>query len=182
MKIVLSVVLALLFIGCSEETQKETKAAVAPAAHKAVEKVAQAHAVVEEKVAQVKEIAHATADKAEEVVTKTVEKAQVVADSAVETTKAAADAVADKVEVALSSTNAKTLFAKCAGCHGQNAEKKALGKSQVIQGWSDAKIADALNGYAKGTYGGAMKGIMIGQAKGLSTADIQALAEYISTL
>jgi cytochrome c553 len=178
MKIVLSVVLALAFIGCSEEAQKETKAAVAPAAHKTVQKVAQTQAVVEEKVAQVKEVAHATVDKAQEVVTKTVEKVEVAADSAVETAKVAAD----KVAVALDSKNGKVLYTKCAGCHGQNGEKKALGKSQVIQGWSDAKIADALNGYAKGTYGGAMKGIMMGQAKGLSKADIQAISEYISTL
>jgi cytochrome c553 len=189
MKIVLSVVLALAFIGCSEEAQKETKAAVAPAAHKTVQKVAQTQAVVEEKVAQVKEVAHATVDKAQEVVTKTVEKVEVAADSAVETAKVAADSAvetakvaADKVAVALDSKNGKVLYTKCAGCHGQNGEKKALGKSQVIQGWSDAKIADALNGYAKGTYGGAMKGIMMGQAKGLSKADIQAISEYISTL
>jgi len=181
MKIVLLVVLALAFIGCSEEAQKETKAAVAPAAHKAVEKVAQAHVVVEEKVAQVKEVANATADKVQEVVATSVAKVQNVADSAVETTKAAADMASDKV-VALASSNGKALYTKCAGCHGQNAEKKALGKSQVIQAWSASKVTDALTGYAQGTYGGAMKGIMIGQTKSLSKADIQALSEYISTL
>jgi len=182
MKIVLSVVLALAFIGCSEEAQKETKAAVAPVAQKTVEKVTHAQSVVEEKVAQVKEVANTTVQKAEEIVATTVEKAQDVADSAIETTKATADMVADKVEVALNAKDGKVLYTKCAGCHGQNGEKKALGKSQVIQGWSVTKVEDALSGYAQGTYGGAMKGIMMGQAKGLSKADIKAISEYISTL
>jgi len=72
------------------------------------------------------------------------------------------------------------LFAKCAGCHGQKAEKSALGKSQVIAGWEPSKIKDALHGYKNGTYGGAMKGLMKGQVAPLSDADIDALANYIS--
>jgi len=179
MKIVLSVVLALVLIGCSEDAQKEAKAAVAPEVAKTVEKVAVVKAVVEKKVAESKE---AVVAKTEEVVTKTVEKAQEVTDSAVKATTEAVDAASDKVEAIVSSTTGKALYAKCAGCHGQNGEKKALGKSQVIQAWSAAKTADALHGYANGTYGGAMKGIMIGQAKGLSKSDIALLSEYISTL
>jgi cytochrome c553 len=74
-----------------------------------------------------------------------------------------------------------TLFKKCAACHGANAEKSALGKSQVIAGWDATKVADALKGYKAGTYGGAMAGLMKGQVATLSDADIQALAEYISS-
>jgi cytochrome c len=76
----------------------------------------------------------------------------------------------------------KALFAKCAACHGQNAEKSALGKSQVIAGWDVAKIETALNGYKDGSYGGAMKGLMKGQVATLSDADVKALAEYVSGL
>ena len=72
------------------------------------------------------------------------------------------------------------LYAKCAGCHGQKAEKSALGKSQVIAGWEPSKIKDALHGYKNGTYGGAMKGLMKGQVAPLSDADIDAFANYIS--
>ena len=75
-----------------------------------------------------------------------------------------------------------SLFKKCAGCHGAKAEKKALGKSQVIAGWDAAKITGALNGYKDGTYGGAMKGVMKGQVAALSSADIDALAHYIAGL
>lgn len=74
------------------------------------------------------------------------------------------------------------LYKKCAGCHGVSAEKKALGKSQVIQGWEAAKVADALKGYKAGTYGGPMKGLMKGQVASMSDADIEAVSKYISEL
>ena len=74
------------------------------------------------------------------------------------------------------------LFKKCASCHGVKAEKKALGKSAIIQGWEVDKIKEALTGYKDGSYGGAMKGLMKGQVASLSEDDIGALATYINTL
>jgi len=74
------------------------------------------------------------------------------------------------------------LFKKCVSCHGANAEKSALGKSQIIQGWDKAKTVTALKGYKDGTYGGAMKAIMKGQVAPYSDADIEAVSAYISTL
>ncbi len=71
-------------------------------------------------------------------------------------------------------------FAACAGCHGVNAEKKALGKSAVIASWDEAKIVAALKGYKDGSYGGAMKGVMKGQVARLSDADIADLAKKIA--
>ena len=71
------------------------------------------------------------------------------------------------------------LYKKCAGCHGQSAEKKALGKSAVIKGWDAKKTLEALNGYKAGTYGGAMKGLMKGQVKALDDAQIASLAKFI---
>ena len=73
-------------------------------------------------------------------------------------------------------------YGKCAGCHGANGEKAALGKSQVIQGWDANKTIDALNGYKDGTYGGVMKGVMKGQVMALSDDDIKALAKHIENL
>lgn len=81
-----------------------------------------------------------------------------------------------------SSIDAKKLFNKCAGCHGNKAQNKALGVSHVIAGWDAKKIEHALKGYKAGTYGGAMKGVMKTQASSLSDDDIKALAEYISKL
>jgi cytochrome c553 len=73
-------------------------------------------------------------------------------------------------------------IAACAGCHGANFEKAALGKSQIVKGWDAAKIETALKGYKDGSYGGAMKGVMKGQVARLSDADIKAIAEQISKL
>jgi len=71
---------------------------------------------------------------------------------------------------------------KCASCHGAKAEKSALNKSQVIAGWKDMQVKDALKGYQAGTYGKEMKALMQGQAKALNDAQIDALAQHISTL
>ena len=71
-------------------------------------------------------------------------------------------------------------YAACAGCHGQNGEKKALGKSAIIAGWDEAKVVAALKGYKDGSYGGAMKGVMKGQVARLSDADIAALSKQIA--
>lgn len=74
------------------------------------------------------------------------------------------------------------IYNSCAGCHGANAEKAALGKSAVIKGWDVEKTFAALKGYKDGSYGGAMKGVMKGQVTRLSDADIKAVAEHISSL
>ncbi len=95
-----------------------------------------------------------------------------------------------KLALALAITAVSTLMAadgaaaykKCAGCHGAKAQNKALGKSQIIQGWDAAKIEAALKGYKAGTYGGAMKGLMKGQVASYDDAKIKAVAEYIAGL
>ena len=84
------------------------------------------------------------------------------------------------IAAATAATLSAASFAACAGCHGANAEKKALGKSQVIAGWDVAKTEAALKGYKDGSYGGAMKGVMKGQVARLSDADITALANMIA--
>jgi len=79
----------------------------------------------------------------------------------------------------LSSVAMADAFQKCAGCHGANGEKKALGKSKIIKDLSKADIVAALHGYKDGTYGGPMKGLMKGQVASLSDADITAISEKI---
>jgi len=75
-----------------------------------------------------------------------------------------------------------SLYNKCAGCHGSLGEKKALGKSKVINEMSQADLVTALNGYKDGSYGGAMKGLMKGQVAKLSTEEVASLALHITTL
>jgi len=68
----------------------------------------------------------------------------------------------------------------CAGCHGANFEKSALGKSKIVKDLSQAEIETALNGYKDGSYGGAMKGVMAGQVAKLTKEDITEIAKSIA--
>ena len=75
------------------------------------------------------------------------------------------------------------LYKKCAACHGAKAEKKALGKSEVIHTWDSAKIEETLKGYKAGTTNShGMGALMKGQVASYSDADIAAVATYISGL
>lgn len=82
----------------------------------------------------------------------------------------------------LMASDGASLYKKCASCHGAKAEKKALNKSQIIQGWSKEQLVASLKGYKDGSYGGAMKGLMKGQVASYSEEDIEAVSEYITTL
>jgi cytochrome c553 len=79
----------------------------------------------------------------------------------------------------LSSAAMADAYQKCAGCHGEKGEKSALGKSRVMADMTKQEIVDSLVGYQAGTYGGAMKGLMVAQVKDLSAADIDAIAAKI---
>ena len=74
-------------------------------------------------------------------------------------------------------------FAKCAGCHGQKAEKAALGKSAVIAGQDAAKTLEQLKGYKAGTLNQhGMGALMKGQVATLDDAAMKEVADYIATL
>ncbi len=74
-------------------------------------------------------------------------------------------------------------FAKCAGCHGANGEKAALGKSAIIKGQDAAKTVEQLNGYKAGTLNQhGMGAVMKGQVAALSDEDIKAVADHIAGL
>ena len=73
--------------------------------------------------------------------------------------------------------------AACAGCHGADFSKSAMGKSGIVKGWDAAKIETALKGYKAGTlntYG--MGAVMAGQTKNLSEADIADIAKQIAAI
>ncbi len=83
----------------------------------------------------------------------------------------------------LMAADGAALFAKCAGCHGQDGKTKALGKSAPIAGMSADEIVKDLEGYKAGTLNKhGMGGVMKGQAAALSADDMKALADYISKL
>jgi len=83
----------------------------------------------------------------------------------------------------LSAADGSALFQKCAACHGQKAEKAALGKSEVIAGWKADKTLDALKGYKAGTRNTkGMGALMKGQTATLSDTDMKTIADYVAGL
>ncbi len=71
-------------------------------------------------------------------------------------------------------------YAKCASCHGANGEIAAVGgKSKIIKDMTKADFVASLKGYQDGTYGGATKGLMTAQVKGMDEATMNAIADLI---
>ena len=74
-------------------------------------------------------------------------------------------------------------YAKCAGCHGDNGEKAALGKSAIITGQDAAKTVEQLKGYKAGTLNQHQMGtVMKGQVASMDDAAMQEVADYIATM
>jgi len=167
MKIVLSAVVALLLIGCSDNSGTEKK-----------EELVKKEVVVEAKAAPVEEkksIVKTVVKKKE--TPKKLEKTKVVKKEVVKK-----KVLEKEVTPVVASVDGAKVFKKCASCHGMNAEKKALNKSAIIQGWNSQKITTAINGYKDGTYGNSMKGVMKPQVSNLSAEEVKAVADYISKL
>ena len=161
MKILISAALALFLVGCSSESKQEAKEVATQTKESVTQSVKEAKS---EAVQKAQEIKSDVSAKVEEV------------------KKEVATKVEDVKQAVSTQTSASTLYQPCAGCHGMDASKAALGKSQIIKGWDVKKIADALHGYKAGTYGREMKGLMAGQTSKLSDEDIKILSEYISKL
>ena len=76
---------------------------------------------------------------------------------------------------------AAVLYEQCQPCHGQNAERNALGHSSIIANFEKQDIINAINGYKNGTrdihgFGSLMKG----QVNELSEYQITILSDYIA--
>lgn len=198
MKIVLSVVVALFLFGCSQDDKETVKESVSTKSEIVAEKSKAIVEEVKESVADSKlvEESKAVIEKSEVVVDETVKKVEVATKEAVEEVKVVAqeveqsvkEVISEKEEVITTASKAEptvdgaAVYQTCVACHGANAEKKALNKSQIIKGWESKKVVAALHGYKDGTYGGVMKGVMKAQVTKLSDAQITAVAKYISSL
>jgi len=190
----------IIFTGCSDEKEKsntyveqktpnvmsqEEKSNLIDKAKEEASKVAEqvkesTNAVVEE----VKKEATPMVESVKEDVTEKMEAVQAQVSSATAKVSSEVEQKVEAVTQAMSPQKSKgaELYAKCAACHGQKAEKKALGTSQIIKGWSVEQTVNSLKGYQNKSYGGNMKTIMIGQVANLSDEDIEALAQHISSL
>ncbi len=169
MKIILSIVIAFFILGCSDDSTKETK---------------KVEVKVETKKEAVKEAKNIPVVKETPVVESKAEPKKEVIEVEDIKTEILTKKQQEITPVAVVKNDAgKSIYTKsCGSCHGQNGEKAALGKSKVIQGWSEDKVLNALQGYKNGTYGGSMKALMAGQAKMLSDDNAKIIAQHISTL
>ncbi|MCQ2927177.1 cytochrome c [Helicobacter pylori] len=79
----------------------------------------------------------------------------------------------------LMATDVKALVKGCAACHGVKFEKKALGKSKIVNMMTEAEIEKELMDFKNGAN---KNPVMSAQSKKLSDEDIKALAKYIPTL
>ena len=160
MKYSVLVLLSLLFLSCSDEVkEKEQKIIDSNSVTKELSKDLNIKTYKEKP----KPVAKAKQEVQEEPTPKKVKEKKI------------------KIEYATDKSG-EELYVACLSCHGKNAEKSALNKSLVIQGWNAKKIEIALKGYQDETYGRTMKSIMQAQAKKLSDAQIKALSKYISEL
>ena len=175
MKIALAFTLTLLLLGCSEENKQEVKKEVATSVEK-VKSVTQ-----EETDNIVESVKKASSEALESATSEAVALQNRVIKKSREVVKKSAAALDEALQESAAVDGAK-LYKKCSACHGSDASKAALGKSQKIKGWSADKLKNAINGYKDGSYGGAMKSLMKSQVASLSDLETEALAQYISEL
>lgn len=160
-----------------QDTQEAVEEVVEEGTQAAQEIVEEATQAVETAVQDAQEAVEEVAAAAEETVAQVQEEVAQQVESAVQ---AVAVEETPAVQDSAPAVDAAPLYVKCVACHGANAEKVALGKSAIIKDWDATQIAEALKGYKAGTYGGAMKGVMVGQVANLSDEQIDALAEHIA--
>ncbi|MDD5360203.1 MAG: c-type cytochrome [Sulfurovaceae bacterium] len=97
------------------------------------------------------------------------------------TTTAAPEA--NTTAAAPAATDAKTLYAACAACHGADGKTAALGKSAITAGQAKDVLLTKMKGYKAGTINLTGNGpVMQGQMANLNDEQMEALAEYISKL
>ena len=180
---------AIVFGGCSDKS----KEAVEETTAKAVETTKEATATVAESATKAvdatKEVAAKAVDSAKETTESATEAVKAAGASISEATdKAAAaakEAVAEVADKAAGASNeaGAAAYAKCAACHGVDGKTKALNKSEIIAGQSKDDLVAKLKQYKAGTLNvSGMGTLMKGQIAPMSDADIDAVAQYISTL
>ncbi len=201
MKYIISLAATLLLLGCTSEQNSSastTEEALVPTvveksissttkelAIKADEVVAETKSAAQDAVTKVKEIT--TEETAAKIKELAIEAKATAEETAAKARDIAAEIAAETKKQKETIASAVILFdaeitfqRKCGGCHGSNGEKVALGKSQIIKGWDVEKTVAALQGYKDGTYGAAMKGLMVSQVSSFDSNEIRLLAEFIS--
>lgn len=175
----LFLVTAVAITGCSGDTEENTAAApTAEQATKAMD-VKPADVAPAEKAPLVKmEEMQKTVEKAvEEKVEQVKDKAVEVKEAAVET-KQEVTAKVDQVVKAVTTPAGQSAYSTCVGCHGANGEG---GVGPRLNNQTVEDIVVKLEKYKAGEQVGPMTGMMAPMAAGLSTDDMTAIAQYITT-
>jgi cytochrome c553 len=73
-----------------------------------------------------------------------------------------------------------SLARNCVGCHGVNFEKAALGRSDIVKGWSAERIESALISFKTTTESDEI--VMKNQVSNFSNEQIKSIAKYISNI
>ena len=129
------------------------------------------------------EKATAAVDAVKETATSAVDSVKDAASSAVDSVKDVASSATAAVASAVDTGAGKSLYAKCAGCHGADGKTKAMGKAHPIAGQSAADLETKLHGYKAGTLNSVGMGMLMkGQVGSMSDADIKAIAAYMAGL
>ncbi len=71
---------------------------------------------------------------------------------------------------------------KCKSCHGENAEKRAYGKSRPLKDLSKEQMLNAIIGYTNNTYDRGMAFIMRPHAASVTESQMESIAAYIKSL
>lgn len=75
-------------------------------------------------------------------------------------------------------TDESQLYARCAPCHGEDGSREP----HMLKGQKPAAVVEKMKGYAAGTFGKSRKAVMTGVARGMTDAEIEAVAKHIGTL
>ncbi|MCD6653715.1 MAG: c-type cytochrome [Sulfurovum sp.] len=182
----------VLFTACGEETKKEAAEATA-AVQETVSKAAEETKLAAQEAAS--KTVEATKEAVDAVKTEAAEAAEKTKEATAKIVQAATPEVAmteenmttsetiQEVSEANKTIEAPAAYAKCTGCHGQDGKTKALGKSEIIAGQSEANLIAAMNEYKAGTRNiSGMGALMKSQMDAVSDEDIKAIAVYISNI
>jgi cytochrome c553 len=181
----------IVFAGCSQQSRDDVKKAgdsvkndmvnvMHKAGAKTGEAMEEARKAAVEAVESIRETARKAGERAKEetaqAVGKLEKKAAELKEEIIKSGKTA-------TETAKSTEKGKSLYAKCAGCHGADGKTKALGKSAIIAGQNSGELQEKLRAYREGKRNAnGMGTLMQGQVSSLKEKEIAQLADYIARL
>ena len=176
------IAVALLFTACGEKTKEATEEATESVTEAVKEDSAKALEAVK---AEASEVAEETKEKSQEIAEAAADKAAAAKTAVASEVAETAAAVEEKAEEVAAGTAPEmpAAYDSCKACHGIDGKTKAMGKSAVIAGQDKAALITSMNEYKAGTRNVAGMGVLMkAQVATMSDEDIEAVAEYLSSI